>query len=48
MIWPAAKRGRSRQRHVPHLLSIPAENMLANIKWHTIQLALVLLLSALG
>jgi SRSO17 transposase len=30
MIWPVAKRGRPRQRHVPDILSIPAEDMLAN------------------
>ena len=35
MIWPVAKRGRPRQRHVPDL-SIPAEDMLANAKWRTI------------
>ena len=36
MIWPVAKRGRPRQRHVPDILSIPAEDMLAHVKWHTI------------
>jgi SRSO17 transposase len=36
MIWPVAKRGRPRQRHIPGILSIPAEDMLANAKWHTI------------
>jgi SRSO17 transposase len=36
MIFPVAKRGRPRQRHVPGFLSIPAEDMLANAKWHTI------------
>ena len=36
MIWPVAGRGRRRQRHVPDILSIPAEDMLANAKWHTI------------
>ena len=36
MIWPAAKRGRPRQRHVPDILSIPAEDMLATCKWRTI------------
>ena len=36
MIWPVAKRGRPRQRHIPDILSIPAEDMLANAKWHTI------------
>jgi hypothetical protein len=28
MIWPVAKRGRPRQRHVPDILSVPAEDML--------------------
>jgi len=36
MIWPVAGRGRPRQRHVPDILSIPAEDMLANAKWRTI------------
>src|SRR5215475_6253574 len=36
MIWPVAKRGRPCQRHVPDILSIPAEDMLANAKWRTI------------
>jgi SRSO17 transposase len=36
MIWPVAKRGRPRQRHVPDILSISAEDMLASAKWHTI------------
>src|SRR5213083_1268187 len=36
MVWPVAKRGRPRQRHVPDILSIPAEDMLANAKWRTI------------
>jgi hypothetical protein len=36
MIWPVANRGRPRQRHVPNILSIPAEDMLAHAKWHTI------------
>jgi SRSO17 transposase len=36
MIWPVAKRGRPRQRPVPDILSIPAEDMLANAKWRTI------------
>src|SRR2546422_2523415 len=38
MIWPVAKRGRPRQRHVPDILSIPAQAMLANAKWQTISL----------
>src|SRR6516164_2462484 len=29
MIWPVAKRGRPRALHVPDILSIPAEDMLA-------------------
>src|SRR3974377_1456682 len=29
MIWPVAKRGRPRQRHVPDIPSIPAEDMVA-------------------
>ena len=36
MIWPVAKRGRPRLRHVPDILSIPAEDMLANAKGRTI------------
>jgi SRSO17 transposase len=36
MIWPVAERGRPRQRHVPDILSIPAEDMLAHAKWQTI------------
>jgi SRSO17 transposase len=36
MIWPVARRGRPRQRHVPDILSIPAEDMLANAQWRTI------------
>jgi SRSO17 transposase len=36
MIWPVAKRGRPRQRHIPDILSIPAEEMLANTRWRTI------------
>jgi DDE superfamily endonuclease len=36
MVWPVAKRGRPRQRHVPDVLSIPAEDMLAHAKWHTV------------
>jgi SRSO17 transposase len=36
MIWPLAKRGRPRQRHIPDILSIPAEDVLANAQWHTI------------
>jgi SRSO17 transposase len=36
MVWPVAGRGRPRKRHVPDILSIPAEGMLANAKWRTI------------
>jgi SRSO17 transposase len=36
MIWPVAKRGRPRKRHVPDVLSMPAEDMLADAKWSTI------------
>ena len=33
LIWPSAKRGRPRQRSIPDILSIPAEDMLADAKW---------------
>ncbi len=36
MVWPVAKRGRPRKRHVPDVLSRPAEDMLAHIKWRNI------------
>src|SRR5262245_27063399 len=36
MIWPVAKRGRPRQRYVPDILSIPAEDMLARANWRII------------
>jgi len=36
MIWPVARRGRPRRRHVPDILSIPAEDMLANARWRSI------------
>jgi SRSO17 transposase len=36
LIWPVAKRGRPRRRHVPDILSIPAEAMLADAKWQTV------------
>jgi SRSO17 transposase len=32
-IFPIAGRGRPRQRHIPDLLSMPAEDMLADAKW---------------
>jgi SRSO17 transposase len=36
LIFPIAGRGRPRQRHIPDLLSIPAEDMLANAKWKNV------------
>ena len=36
MIWPVAKRGRPRKRHIPNVLSKPAEDMLATARWQTI------------
>src|SRR6266508_2981365 len=36
LIWPTATRGRPRRRHVPNILSIAAEDMLANAKWQNI------------
>src|SRR5258705_2785999 len=30
LIWPVANRGRPRKRHIPDILSMPAENMLAD------------------
>src|SRR6266705_1536497 len=36
LIWPVAKRGRPRRWHVPDILSIPAEDMLADAKWQTV------------
>src|ERR1035441_7587496 len=36
LIWPKAARGRPRQRHIPDILSMAAEDMLADIKWQTI------------
>src|ERR1044071_6852912 len=36
MIWPVAKRGRPRKRHVPDVLSIPAEAMLADVTWQNV------------
>src|SRR5262245_24513262 len=37
MIWPVARRGRPRQRHIPDVLSILAEDMLANAQWPAIR-----------
>jgi SRSO17 transposase len=36
MIWPVAGRGRPRQRHVPNILSMAAEDMLADGRWRNI------------
>ena len=36
MVFPLAQRGRPRQRHVPDILSRPAEDMLADAIWRTI------------
>src|SRR6266403_78531 len=37
LIWPVTKvRGRPRKRHVPDILSIAAEDMLASAKWKTV------------
>jgi SRSO17 transposase len=36
LTWPVAKRGRPRQRPIPDVLSIPAEQMLAATKWRSI------------
>jgi SRSO17 transposase len=37
LIWPVTKvRGRRRKRHVPDILSIAAEDMLASAKWKTV------------
>jgi SRSO17 transposase len=36
LIWPVAARGRPRQRHIPDILSVAAEDMLANAKWQNI------------
>jgi SRSO17 transposase len=36
LIFPVAGRGRPRKRHVPNVLSVGAEDMLANAKWSTL------------
>src|SRR5476649_54216 len=36
MIWPVAGRGRHRKRHVPDILSMAAEDMLADATWQNI------------
>src|SRR6266480_6807616 len=32
LIWPVANRGRPRKRHIPDILSLPAEDMLADAR----------------
>src|SRR5579862_3398921 len=36
LIFPLAGRGRPRQRHIPDILSTPAEDMLANARWREV------------
>jgi SRSO17 transposase len=36
LIFPVASRGRPRRRHIPDVLSVPAEDMLANAKWREV------------
>ena len=36
LIWPVARRGRPRQRSIPDVLSVPAEQMLASTKWRSV------------
>ena len=36
MIWPIAGRGRPRKRYIPDILSMAAEDMLANARWRAI------------
>ena len=36
LIWPVARRGRPRRRHIPDVLSSPAEDMLDGMKWQTV------------
>ena len=36
MIWPVAKRGRPRKRYIPDILSVTAEDMLADATWQNI------------
>src|SRR2546428_12451600 len=36
MLWPVAGSGRPRQRHVPNILSMAAEEMLADARWRNI------------
>jgi SRSO17 transposase len=36
MIWPVAKRGRPRKRYIPDILSVAAEDLLADAAWQNI------------
>ena len=36
LIFPTARRGRPRQRSIPDVLSVPAEDMLADARWQNI------------
>src|ERR1700733_6512297 len=36
LIWPVAGRGRPRKRHIPDVLSMAAEEMLAKAKWQNV------------
>jgi SRSO17 transposase len=36
LVFPVAARGRPRKRHVPNVLSVGAEDILANAKWRTL------------
>jgi SRSO17 transposase len=36
LIWPSASRGRPRQRSIPDVLSVAAEDILANAEWRAI------------
>src|SRR5438874_6048294 len=36
LIWPVVTRGRPRKRYIPDILSIPAEDMLADAKWQNV------------
>jgi SRSO17 transposase len=36
LIWPKVVRGRPRKRHIPDILSMSAEDMLADAKWQTV------------
>jgi SRSO17 transposase len=36
LVFPVARRGRPRKRHVPNVLSVTAEDMLGNAKWRTL------------